>query len=197
MLSFIDRSPFESLSRDVSAAFRNPLLFCHLCWSWARPIVSSHSRTRLMVTAAGPLAASMCQAVEPDELGCDLGEVLVSPLRPAILNRDGAAFDPAEFAQPLHKSGNPPVHGYRRARAQEPDGRQLCRLLRARREWLGCRRAAEQRDEVAPSHGLPPEAEGRTLPHRCVRTLVCITAKLCVLWRPERGGQKRYIACAR
>src|SRR6266540_2180732 len=62
MLSFIDRSPFESLSRDVSAAFRNPLLFCHLCWSWARPIVSSHSRTRLMVTAAGPLAASMCQA---------------------------------------------------------------------------------------------------------------------------------------
>jgi hypothetical protein len=30
-----------------------------------------------------------------------------------------------------------------------------------------------------------------------VRTLVCITAKLCVLWRPERGGQKRYIACAR
>src|SRR4029453_2481084 len=109
MFSFICRSPFESLSGDVSAAFRNPLLFCHLCWSWARPIVSSHSLTRLMVTAAGPLAASMCHAVEPDEIGCYPGGVLVSPLRPGILNRAGAAFDPAEFTQPLPKSGNPPV----------------------------------------------------------------------------------------
>ena len=88
--------------------------------------------------------------LEPDELGRDLGEALVASLRPAILDRDGAALDPAEFAQPLHKGGDPLAPGRRRARAQEPDGRQLARLLRARRERPRRRRAAEQRDELAP-----------------------------------------------
>ena len=46
--------------------------------------------------------------LEPDELGRDLGIALDASLRPAILDRDGATFDPAEFAQSLHKSG---VHG--------------------------------------------------------------------------------------
>ena len=45
--------------------------------------------------------------LEPDELGRDLGEALAASLRPAILDRDGATLDPAEFAQPLHKSGDP------------------------------------------------------------------------------------------
>ena len=46
----------------------------------------------------------------------------------------------------------------RRARAQEPDGRQLRRLLRARRERPRRRRAAEQRDELAPSHSITSSA---------------------------------------
>ena len=87
--------------------------------------------------------------LEPDELGRDLGEALAASLRPAILDRDGATLDPAEFAQPLHKSGGPLALGCRRARAQEPDGRQLRRLLRPRRERPRGRRAAEQRDELA------------------------------------------------
>ena len=45
--------------------------------------------------------------LEPDELGRDLGEALAASLRPAILDRDRATFDPAEFAQSLHKSGGP------------------------------------------------------------------------------------------
>ena len=45
--------------------------------------------------------------LEPDELGRDLGIALAAPLRPAILDRDGAALDPTEFAQSLHKSGGP------------------------------------------------------------------------------------------
>ena len=89
--------------------------------------------------------------LEPDELGRDLGVALAASLRPAILDRDGAALDPAEFAQPLHKSGGPLAPGRRRGRAQEPDGRQLPRLLRARRERPSGRRAAEKRDELAPS----------------------------------------------
>jgi hypothetical protein len=49
--------------------------------------------------------------LEPDELGRDLGEALVAALRPAILDSDGAALGPPEFAQPLCKSGNPLAHG--------------------------------------------------------------------------------------
>ena len=45
--------------------------------------------------------------LEPDELGRDLGVALAASLRPAILDRDGATLDPAEFAQPLHESGDP------------------------------------------------------------------------------------------
>src|ERR1700730_12941381 len=33
--------------------------------------------------------------------------------------------------------------------------------------------------------GAPPQGGGRTLPHRCVRTLLCTTAKLIVEW--QRG----------
>ena len=81
--------------------------------------------------------------LEPDELGRDLGVALVASLRPAILDRDGATLDPAEFAQSLHKGGGPLAPGRRRGRAQEPDGRQLRRLLRARRERPRCPRRQE------------------------------------------------------
>jgi hypothetical protein len=84
---------------------------------------------------------------QPDKLGRDLGSALVAALRPTILDRDGAPLDPPEFAQPLHKTGNPLAGDRRRGRAPEPDGRQL-RRLRARHERPRGR-AAEQRDEIA------------------------------------------------
>jgi hypothetical protein len=49
--------------------------------------------------------------LEPDELGRDFGEALVASLRPAILDRDHATLDPAEFAQPPLKSGDPTAPG--------------------------------------------------------------------------------------
>jgi len=81
---------------------------------------------------------------EFDELLRNFGEALGSPLRPAILDRDGAAFNPAEFAQPLHESGGPLARRCRRACAQEPDDRRLPHLLRGRDEWpcRYCRREA-------------------------------------------------------
>src|SRR5262245_40470842 len=85
---------------------------------------------------------------EPDKLSRDLGEALVAALRPANLDRDGATLDPSEFAQPLYKSGDPLALDQRRGRTQEPNGWQLRRLLRPRREWPRGRRATEQRDEI-------------------------------------------------
>ena len=45
--------------------------------------------------------------LDPNKLGGDLRETLRASLRPTNLDRDGAPLDPAEFAQPLLKSGNP------------------------------------------------------------------------------------------
>ena len=36
---------------------------------------------------------------------------VVATLRPAIFDRDSATLDPAEIAQPQHKSSNPLAHG--------------------------------------------------------------------------------------
>src|SRR5262249_19902105 len=81
--------------------------------------------------------------LQPNALGSERGEAFATPPRPAIFDRDGATFDPAEFAQSLHKGSGPLALQRRCGRAQEPDGRQLSRLLRARRERPSGR-AAEQ-----------------------------------------------------
>ena len=112
--------------------------------------------------------------LEPNELGRDLGEALAASLRPAILDRDGATLDPAEFAQPLHKGGDPLARDRRRGRAQEPDGRQLRRLLRTRRERPCSRRAAEERDELPSPHGIDPGG-----PRGMRKILPDLSAKVC------------------
>jgi hypothetical protein len=92
-----------------------------------------------------------------DELAYDLGRALDTSLCPAVLDRHVAALDPTEFAQPLHKGGGPVSPGRGRADAEEPDSRQVPRLLRARRERpRGC--TAEQRDELAPPHSITSSA---------------------------------------
>src|SRR5262249_3485824 len=92
--------------------------------------------------------------LEPDELRRNLGSAFVAPFRPAILNCHAAALDPAKLAQTQYKCRHPWPPGRSRGPAQKPDGRQLTRLLRARRERPGCR-AAEQRDELAaPNHSI-------------------------------------------
>src|SRR5262249_30990712 len=100
---------------------------------------------------------------EEDEFGCDLGHTFASSLRPAIVNNDGAAFDPAQFAQPLHKSGHPLALAWQCGRAQVPDSRQLRWLLRPHRQRPRRCRAAEQRQYLAPfplmeMHPIPSRA---------------------------------------
>ena len=104
-----------------------------------------------------------------DKLGCDLGVALRAALRPAILDRDVLTLDPAKFAKTRHKRSSPWSKG-RSIRAQEPDGRQLARLLRARAARPRGD-GAQQGDELAPSHmpltgrGLHPISEARIVHH--------------------------------
>src|SRR5262249_28771742 len=99
-----------------------------------------------------------------DELGRDLGKPLVASLRPAIFNRDGATFDPAELSQPPHESTDPIPQGRSRTGAEEADGRKLCWLLPARRERPGGGDAAEQRDELAAvGHSITSSARASSV----------------------------------
>jgi hypothetical protein len=79
----------------------------------------------------------------------------ISTLRP---------YDPTKFAQPLHEGAEKSTVRRWRDRPQEPDGRQLCRLLRARRERP--RRCRDERDEVAPFHcPVPPVLPTERIAH--------------------------------
>src|SRR5262249_7258644 len=110
-----------------------------------------------------------------DEVGRELGGPITASLRPAILDDEVATLGPAEFAQPLQKSSDPTALGCgHRYRAQEPDGGQLSRLLRARRYWPRCRPEAECDQQFPPSDGdchtpLPREVrkENDTTPRAC------------------------------
>src|SRR5262249_24178140 len=101
--------------------------------------------------------------LQPDEFGCNLGIALVASLRPAILDCDGATFDPAELAQPLHKGGGIVAPSSSRGRAHQPDGRQLAGLLRTRGERPHRRcRTAQTEDELAPFHSITSLASARS-----------------------------------
>jgi hypothetical protein len=119
--------------------------------------------------------ATMRVDLQADKLGCKLGVALGASLIPAILDRDGAALDPAEFTHSLHKSSRPWAP-QRRVCPQEPDGRQLARLLSMCRE-RPCSRAADERDDLAPPHKISPQDEDDTLAHRWARAVLCIAEK--------------------
>src|SRR5215831_4424691 len=93
---------------------------------------------------------------QSDELSRNLRVSLHAVFRPAMLDCDGSALDPAELAKPFQKRGVPRTLRPTRSRAEKPDRRQL--LLRSCRE-RPCRRAAEQRDELtAPHHSITSSA---------------------------------------
>src|SRR5262249_36303784 len=113
-----------------------------------------------------------------DELGSELGGPIAASLRPAILDDEVATLGPAEFAQPLQKSSDPTaLGGGHRYRAQDPEGGQLARLLRARRERPRNRRAADERDELAAFHSMTSSASD--VPWLPV-TLLIRADKLCI-----------------
>src|SRR6516165_10349256 len=93
-------------------------------------------------------------------------------MRPAKFDRDILAFCVAGFGEALSKCCKQAGVRLRRARMEEADHRQ-CVLLRARRARPRRRRAADERDEVAPSHAkLPVEDKAYQ------SAALCVTAKL-------------------
>src|SRR5947209_6415750 len=66
------------------------------------------------------------------QIGCEVGQSIILPLRPAILDRHVPALDMAGLAQALAECSHKVCSVSRRRAAEEPDHRQR-RLLRTRR----------------------------------------------------------------
>src|SRR5262249_9957535 len=92
------------------------------------------------------------------QLGSHGRKAIVVAVGPAIFNRHVAALDISRRAEALAKGGQGARIGLRRCAVEKPDHRH--RLLRARRERPEQRRAAEQRDELAPPHPAHSRASG-------------------------------------
>src|SRR5215475_7089839 len=85
---------------------------------------------------------------------------------PAVFDPHILAFDIAGVFKALAKRAQTVRHPVRRSGLEIPDHRHR-RLLRPRRERPRRRRAAEQRDELAPcrvDHGLPPGTRCASIP---------------------------------
>jgi hypothetical protein len=85
----------------------------------------------------------------PDQVSRQLGEAIQTVLGPAIEDGEIVPLDKTGFPQPCMKSAQAVGSRPHRAGADVPDHRQD-RLLRPRRARPHRRRAAEQRDELAP-----------------------------------------------
>src|ERR1700746_3181036 len=92
------------------------------------------------------------------QIGCEVGQSVGLVLRPAILDRHILALDVAGFTKALPKCGQIACTISKRRAAEDPDHRWRS-LLRARRERPRGRRAAEQRDEIAPPQVEPPPSQ--------------------------------------
>src|SRR5215469_18349257 len=93
---------------------------------------------------------------QSDELSRNLRVSLHAVFRPAMLDCDGSALDPAELAKPFQKCGVPRTLRPTRSRAEKPDRGQL--LLRARRARPRRSRAAEQDERAAFHHSITSSA---------------------------------------
>src|SRR5262245_36262273 len=91
-----------------------------------------------------------------------LRKSIVLSLRPAVFDCDVATLAVARFAQALLDCFNKARVWSRRHAAEDADD-QLVGLLRARRERPRGRRAAEQRDELAPPHSITSSASASNL----------------------------------
>ncbi len=119
--------------------------------------------------------------LHPDEFGDNFGGAVGASFRKPILEGDGAAFDPAEFAQAVHQGGKPLAVGRARAWYEHADERLFRGLLRVRSERPRRRRAAEQRDEFSPFQLI----ELHSVPSAAPYPIVMTPMRLAKLWPPS------------
>jgi hypothetical protein len=113
-----------------------------------------------------PIELHSVTAAKPD---CRISNWRGSSLRPPKCDVKVLALDVAGLPQPLAKAGHRRFDCARECAGEKAD--HWCRLLRARRARPRSRtRVASWRLLLRPS--------GHTLPHRCTRTPLCITAKI-------------------
>src|SRR5262249_54500930 len=96
--------------------------------------------------------------LQRDQLLCHHGGSLSAGRRVAVLDFNVASFRPAEAREPLTGSRNALLHRRIAFGSPPPHAAPPRRLLCARRERPRGRRAAEQRDELAPSHSITSSA---------------------------------------
>jgi hypothetical protein len=86
----------------------------------------------------------------PDEVSRQLRQLIHLIVGEAVFDRDVLTFDVTRLLETLAKSAQLFAERIRRLAMEDPDYRH--RRLRARHERPRNRRAAEKRDELAPSH---------------------------------------------
>jgi hypothetical protein len=101
----------------------------------------------------------------PHQIGRQFREPAVVAVPPAIFDRNIAALDIAGFSEPFTEAGDESCVCFGRARMEQSYHRH-CGLLRPRRERPRRRRAADQRDKIAPLqsielHLVPQPAPGQ------------------------------------
>jgi hypothetical protein len=96
-----------------------------------------------------------------DQIGNERRPAVELALQPMVLDHHVLALNVAGFVEAFAERSDSAHGSLGRQAADEADDRHR-RLLRARRERPRGSRAAQQRDELAPSHVLP---ECHTLPH--------------------------------
>src|SRR5262249_27953152 len=94
------------------------------------------------------------------QLGGQFRQAVEATIGRAIFDRDAAAFDIADFLESLSKSADLSI--IELTAAQQANQRHR-RLLRARRERPRCRRASEQRYEIAPLHSITSSARASSV----------------------------------
>jgi hypothetical protein len=87
----------------------------------------------------------------------DFRRTVIASFRPPDLDLKVATFDPAELTEPLHESRQPGATNRRSSGPQESESSHSVRLLRPRCDRPR-RRAAEQRDDLAPLQSITSSA---------------------------------------
>src|SRR5262249_51178360 len=109
---------------------------------------------------------------EAGQFARDRGEPIGFLLRRTIVNSDGLTFNVAKLAQPVPKVV---PHG---SIIDDADPRQPIALLRAGRERPRCRRAAEQRDELAAlqrrNHSITSSARASSVVGTSIRIVLAV-----------------------